>query len=84
MEDLSELKSFYNRMVFDILGFKVEKEDETGSNEVLEGAVKLLLELRKNAKTNKDWEIADKIRNELIEIGIEIKDTKDGVDWNLK
>jgi len=83
-EDLSELKLFYNRMVFDILGFKVEKEDETGSNEVLEGAVQLLLELRKNAKTNKDWVTADKIRNELIEIGIEIKDTKDGVDWNLK
>lgn len=82
--DLADLKTFYNNMVFDVLGFKVEKANESGGGKILDGAVELLLELRKKAKTNKDWGTADKIRDELIEIGIEIKDTKDGVYWNLK
>ena len=36
------------------------------------------------AKTNKDWGTADKIRNELNALGVEIKDTKDGFEWSLK
>ena len=50
----------------------------------LGGTVELLIKLRKDAKANKDWGTADKIRDELNAIGIEIKDTKDGVEWNLK
>ena len=81
--DLDELKSFYNSMIFDILGFKEEQSD-SGDNVVLGKSIELLLTLRKEAKRNKDWGTADKIRDELIAIGIEIKDTKDGVDWSLK
>jgi len=44
----------------------------------------LLINLRKDAKANKDWGTADKIRDELSAIGIELKDTKDGVEWSLK
>ena len=84
VEDLADLKSFYNSMVFDVLGFKEENSSAASDNEVLGGAVELLIELRKNAKANKDWGTADKIRDELNQIGIEIKDTKDGVDWSLK
>lgn len=83
-EDLAELKSFYNSMVRDILGLKEETGTNSGDNEVLSGAVELLIQLRKEAKASKDWGTADKIRNELDAIGIELKDTKDGVDWNLK
>lgn len=83
-EDLAELKSFYNSMVRDILGLKEETGTDSGDNEVLSGAVELLIQLRKEAKASKDWGTADKIRNELDAIGIELKDTKDGVDWNLK
>lgn len=83
VEDLSELKSFYNSMVFDILGLKEEQSD-SGDNVVLGKSIELLLTLRKEAKANKDWGTADKIRDELIEIGVEIKDTKEGVDWELK
>ncbi|MBT6763727.1 MAG: cysteine--tRNA ligase, partial [Prolixibacteraceae bacterium] len=83
-EDLVELRSFFNSMVFDVLGFKEENNVETSGGEILAGTVELLLELRKNAKTNKDWGTADKIRDELNALGIELKDTKEGVDWNLK
>ncbi|MCY1721745.1 cysteine--tRNA ligase [Prolixibacteraceae bacterium Z1-6] len=82
--DLEELKSFYKTMAFDILGLKVEEAGESGENAVLAGAVELLIQLRKDAKANKDWGTADKIRDELNAIGIELKDTKEGVDWNLK
>ncbi len=44
----------------------------------------MLLKLRMEAKTNKDWATADKIRNELNALGVEIKDTKEGFEWNLK
>ncbi len=82
--NLAELKSFYNTVVFDILGLKVEDSEDSGENEVLSGAMELLIQLRKDAKANKDWGTADKIRNDLDAIGVELKDTKDGVDWNLK
>ena len=71
-------------MIFDVLGFKEEQRTEAGDNEILDNTVELLLSLRKEAKANKDWGTADKIRDKLNAIGIEIKDTKEGVDWNLK
>lgn len=83
-KDLEELKLFYHTMVFDILGLKVENVADSAENQLLAGTVELLIQLRKEAKANKDWGTADKIRDELNTIGIEIKDTKDGVDWNLK
>ena len=44
---------------------------------------RLILE-RLDAKKNKDFEKADAIRKKLLDMGIEIKDTKSGSDWNLK
>ncbi|WP_297089254.1 cysteine--tRNA ligase [uncultured Draconibacterium sp.] len=82
--DLEDLKAFFNKVVFDILGLKEEGAVESGNNEVLAGAVELLINLRKDAKANKDWGTADKIRDELGAIGVEIKDTKDGVEWSVK
>lgn len=79
--DLAELKLFYHSMVFDILGLKLEQNSGPGQNEILAGTVELLINLRKEAKANKDWATSDRIRNELNNIGIELKDTKDGVEW---
>lgn len=83
-EDLKELTDFYKTTVFDILGLKEENSEKSQDNEVLEGVIDLLLKLRQEAKANKDWGTADKIRNELNELGVEIKDTKDGFEWLLK
>ena len=43
----------------------------------------MILEQRKAAKANKDWETSDRIRNELSALGIQIKDTKDGTEWSF-
>ena len=46
-------------------------------------AVDLLLEIRANAKKNKDWPTSDLIRDRLAAIGFSVKDTKDGVEWSI-
>jgi len=84
VKDLEEIKSFYNTMVFDILGLRQDESKTDADDSVLNGAIGLLLKLRTDAKANKDWATADKIRNELNSLGIEIKDTKDGFEWSLK
>ena len=82
--DLAELKSFYHSVVFDILGLKQEQSADSGASEILKGTVELLIKLRNEAKANKDWVTSDKIRNELNTLGIEMKDTKDGIEWKVK
>ncbi|HSM46953.1 MAG TPA: cysteine--tRNA ligase [Draconibacterium sp.] len=79
--DLAEFKSFYHSMVFDILGLKSEETGGSNQNELLNDVMELLINLRKEAKANKDWATSDKIRNKLNALGIEMKDTKDGVEW---
>ncbi len=82
-EDLKELQDFYDTVVFKILGLKNEESNVSGNDSILNNVVDLLLKLRVEAKNNKEWDTADKIRNELLEMGIEIKDTKDGFEWKL-
>lgn len=81
--DLSELKAVFQLFIFDILGLKqhvnIAKEDNS-LNEVVD----LLLNLRLEAKKNKDFATADTIRDKLLALGFEIKDTRDGFEWKKK
>ncbi len=45
--------------------------------------MKLILELRSNAKKSKDWDSADLIREKLQKAGIEIKDSRNGTEWEI-
>lgn len=83
-QDAKALSLFYKSIVFNVLGLKKEQAEDKGKNELLSGAIDLLLNLRLEAKNNKDWGTADKIRNELSSLGVEIKDTKEGFEWSLK
>ncbi len=80
-EDLAELKSVFGLFVEDILGLQTEATDH--NDEAYRKAVDLLLDIRLQAKQNKDWPTADRIRNELAALGFTIKDTKDGFEWTL-
>jgi cysteinyl-tRNA synthetase len=80
--DLNELKSVFKLYVEDILGLQTEIQDSK-SIEAYQKAIDLLLNIRLEAKKNKDWATSDKIRNELTTLGFEIKDTKDGFEWSL-
>ena len=80
--DLEKLKDLFTAFVTDILGFISVKESSRNdlTNEVME----LVLKLRANAKTNKDFDSADLIRDELDKAGIQIKDSREGSSWELK
>ena len=52
-------------------------------HEAFSGAVELLLSLRQDAKSRKDWTTSDRIRDELTALGFTIKDTKEGTEWSL-
>ncbi len=53
------------------------------NNETFDGVMQLLVDIRKEAKSKKDFFTSDKIRNQLAELGIEMKDEKDGnISWN--
>ena len=80
--DLEELKSVFTLNVEQILGLKSEVDSSAG-NEAFKSAIDLLLNMRLDAKHNKDWATSDKIRNELTALGFEIKDTKDGFEWKI-
>ena len=79
-DDLAELKRVVNLYVFDILGLRNERSE--GADDKLAPLMDMILEIRRTAKANKDWATADLIRNRLTEVGIRVKDNKDGsMDW---
>lgn len=81
-QDLSILKQLFDTFVSDILGLKVETVSSS-NNEIIDGLLGMIQNMRVQAKANKDYATSDNIRNELLKIGIEIKDKKDGFDWKL-
>ena len=80
--DLDELNPVFKLFIEDILGLQ-STETATEGIEAYRKAVELLLNIRLEAKKNKDWATSDKIRNELTSYGFEIKDTKDGFEWKV-
>ncbi len=70
-----------------ILGIDLQAEEggqDAGiSSAKLSATIELLLEIREQARKNKDWAMADLIRDRLGEIGIEVADTKDGPTWKV-
>ena len=82
-ENIEALKHFFDVFLFELLGIKNELKDGNVSYDAFAKAMDMLLEIRMQAKQNKDWATSDKIRNELTTLGFEIKDTKDGSEWKL-
>lgn len=81
--ELDELKNLYHTFVFDILGLTPESQDN--SNDKLAGSlIDMLLNLRLQAKANKDFTTSDRIRDELAKLGVTVKDKKDGFEWEIK
>ena len=64
----------YNKLA-QVLGI-LYKEDESLSEEA-----KNLIDKRKKAREDKDYELADKLRDELLDIGIQVEDTREGMKW---
>ena len=78
----SEIKIHLN-LISQALGI-LQDDSYKKISEELESKIHVLILKRKEAKDNKDYDLADKIRNELLDLGVEIKDSISGTDWNLK
>lgn len=66
----------------EVLGLRSEDQTSSGNDELLSGVMELVIALRAEAKAEKNWSIADKIRNELNSLQIQIKDSKEGTTWS--
>jgi len=80
--DLDNWKSFYRQAVNDLLGL-ASSGTKGGDDTLNDSLIKLLLQMRIDARQKKDFELADRIRDAMINLGIEVKDTKDGFEWKL-
>jgi len=81
-DNLASIRQLFDDVIFNILG--LEPIAASTNNDLLEKVIGLILEERMQAKLRKDYEASDRIRNKLNEIGIEIKDTKNGSEWKIK
>ena len=80
-DTLSKLKKTFKVFIEDILGLKEEQQSSSGP---MDGIMELLISIRKEARSKKDFATSDKIRDELQHFGIVIKDEKDGTtSWSL-
>ncbi|NND63312.1 MAG: cysteine--tRNA ligase [Flavobacteriaceae bacterium] len=82
-EDLETLKQSMHDFIFDVLGLLDTAEGANGDGNQLSAAVELLIELRNQARANKDFATSDQIRDELLQHGIQLKDGKDGTTYSL-
>lgn len=64
----------------DIIGI-LEEDDNSADDGLVDNLMNLIIDIRQNARKNKDWATADKIRDELKNIGITLEDSPTGVRW---
>jgi cysteinyl-tRNA synthetase len=80
-QDKTALKENFEIIFSEILGMKSEQSDNTSN--IIEGLMSIIAEMRAEARANKDWAKSDMIRDRLSEVGITIKDGKDGAKWEI-
>ena len=77
---LERTKTVFSTFIFDIFGLK-DESDSVQDSGTIEGLMSLILDIRGQARDQKDWTTSDKIRDTLSAVGITLKDGKDGVSW---
>ena len=78
-QDIEQLKTLFTKYAVNIFGLCNSQEENSASD--IDGLMSLILDLRTQLKASQDWSKADKIRDGLNNLNIEIKDTKDGATW---
>ncbi|NND95050.1 MAG: cysteine--tRNA ligase [Flavobacteriales bacterium] len=78
-ENLKSLKTMMHDYLFEVMGLVPESEGANSS--IIDGVMEVLLDLRKEAREEKDWTLSDKIRDKLSAAGIQVKDGTEGSTW---
>ncbi|RLD35179.1 MAG: hypothetical protein DRI72_01085 [Bacteroidetes bacterium] len=80
-EDVDFVKNLMGTLLFNILGLRDDREKD--DSQLVEYLMKTILDIRQQAKENKDYATADKIREELEKLNIRLKDSKEGTGWTF-
>jgi len=80
-EDIDFVKNLMGTLLFNILGLRDDHEKD--DSKLVEYLMKTILDIRQQAKENKDYATADKIREELEKLNIRLKDSKEGAEWSF-
>jgi cysteinyl-tRNA synthetase len=80
-EDIALLNKTFSGFFFDVCGLNIE--DSSSNNEVTGHLMDFILEMRTEAKANKDFAKSDLIRDRLASMNIQIKDSKEGTSWSI-
>lgn len=78
---VQEVKEYLLSILRDVLGIEVEVEKQM--EDLTVDLVEFILALRRDARAEKNWALSDKIRDRLLELGIQIKDGKDHTTWSM-
>ena len=80
---LAALDEVYRELGGKVLGIIPDAEEQSGDLQREEGLIRLLIELRNNARANKNWAESDRIRKALADLGVQLKDGVNGTTWQL-
>jgi cysteinyl-tRNA synthetase len=80
--DLDLLRNFMETFAYELLG--LVKEETQQPTAMLDKLILLLLQQRQEAKSRKDYAASDQIRQQLTALGITVKDTKEGAEWEIE
>lgn len=82
-KDKENLQKSIEQFAFDVLGLH-QTEPTKENNQAFDKVIQLLIEIRNQARAEKNWDLSDKIRDELGKYGIKLKDGKDGTTYSFK
>jgi cysteinyl-tRNA synthetase len=81
-ENIDELRQIFDDYLFKVLG--LSEEDSSEGSQLTHSLMQILIDLRNDAKVSKDYATSDKIRISLQNAKVQLKDTKDGTEWNYE
>ncbi|MEL6274099.1 MAG: DALR domain-containing protein, partial [Bacteroidota bacterium] len=85
-ESLDYFKAGFKALIFDVFGLLDETTGGGGNGKhhaALDGVMNVLLDIRQQARADKNWGLSDQIRDALKEAGISVKDGKEGATWSV-
>ncbi|GAK89625.1 cysteinyl-tRNA synthetase [Nonlabens ulvanivorans] len=82
--DIELIKETFNAFFYDVLGLETASKTGPTDSKHLDGAMQLIIDLRTQARANKDWATSDQIRDQLVAAGIQLKDGADGTTYTVK
>ncbi len=82
LEAITDLKNTLQLFIFDVLGIAPENQNKDTSDK-LENVVALIIQMRNEARANKNFALSDQIRDQLLAIGIQLKDGKEGTSFSV-